>query len=127
VFLSEEAPAGQLALKAMDHTHCFTCGRDLTKRVRRVDTIEDERVFGDFPAFRRFRDRHQVRQAANRLRTIDRDTVTRITQALPREWDVAKDVQEALVDLIVRRAVFVAESIESKLWPQRELPFGDPE
>ncbi len=45
VFLSEEAPDGQLLLKAMDHTHCFTCGRPLSRSLRNIDNIKDPRVF----------------------------------------------------------------------------------
>lgn len=54
VFLSEEAAKGKLCLKAIDHTHCFTCGRPLTTRVADLDTIQDERVFGLFPEFRKY-------------------------------------------------------------------------
>jgi hypothetical protein len=37
VFLSEEGAArGRFRLVAMDHTHCFTCGRDLTKRLASI-------------------------------------------------------------------------------------------
>ena len=34
VFLSEEAPDGKFVLKAMDHTHCFTCGKNLRGATR---------------------------------------------------------------------------------------------
>jgi len=123
VFLSEEAPARQLLLKAIDHTHCFTCGRPLTRALRFVDRIKDRRVFGLFPEFREFLSQDRVALAVRRLRQIDRATVGRMTQTIPREWDVNTDVQEALVDLILSRAEFVADSIEARLWPQRELPF----
>ncbi len=127
VFLSEEAPSGELLLKAIDHTHCFTCGRPLTRRLRHIDSKKDERVFGLFPEFREFCDRTNVRQASSDLRRIDRPTVATMTKTIPTEWDVEKDVQEALVDLILDRALFVADSIEGKLWPQRQLPFDAPE
>ena len=127
VFLSEEAPAGQLLLKAIDHTHCFTCGRPLTKRLREIDRIKDERVFGLFPEFRPFRDRAQARQAAQDLRGIDRATVVQMIQTIPKEWEVGEEVQDALVDLILDRAVFVADTIEDRLWPQNEFGFANPE
>jgi hypothetical protein len=42
---------------------------------------------------------------------------------MPQEWHVRTEVQNALVDLIVARAVFVADTIVELLWPQRELDF----
>jgi hypothetical protein len=47
VFFSNEALAGgQLQLIAMDHTHCFDCGRDLTRALANIDRVQDERVYG---------------------------------------------------------------------------------
>ena len=127
VFLSEEAPAGQMVLKAMDHTCCFTCGRALTKRLGGIDRIRDERLFGLFPEFRPFRDRAQAKQAARDLRGIGRATVVQMAQTIPKEWEVGEEVQDALVDLILDRAVFVADTIEDRLWPQNEFGFANPE
>jgi hypothetical protein len=39
VFLSEEAPEGQLLLRAFDHTHCFTCGRAWTDKLAGIDNV----------------------------------------------------------------------------------------
>ena len=68
VFLSEEAPAGQLLLKAMDHTHCFTCGAEWTKALAHVDRIQCRQLFGMFPEFRKFigNDRGGVRRVLPR-------------------------------------------------------------
>lgn len=126
VFLSEAAPEGQFVLKAMDHTHCFTCGRPWTRNLSRIDNRMDERVFGLFPEFRKFLgdDRTAVRQATADLRSIDRNTALQWTVGIPREWDVRQDALNALIDLVVQRATFVAETIENKIWPQRSLEFG---
>ncbi len=123
VFLSEEAPAGHFMLKAMDHTHCFTCGRELSKKLRNIDKIRDPRVFGLFPEFRGFLDSNQVRLALSDLRTLSRAEVVRITQDVPKEWEVRTEAMNALVDLIVDRAAFVANTLEGQLWPQKSLPF----
>ena len=127
VFLSAEAPAGHLVLKAMDHTCCFTCGQALTKRLRGIDKIRDERLFGLFPEFRPFRDPAQARQAAQDLGGIDRGTVVQIVQTIPNEWEVGDEAQDALVDLILERAAFVADTIEGRLWPERKFGFADSE
>ncbi len=123
VFLSEEALEGQFVLKAMDHTHCFTCGKELKVDLRNIDKIRDERVFGLFPEFRNYLDRKQVRQAAIDLQKVDRADIVRWTREVPREWQVTSKALDALADLIVGRAAYVAATIEDRLWPQREIDF----
>ena len=125
VFLSEEAPAGRFCLKAIDHTHCFTCGRALNTGLRSLDRIRDPRVFGRFPEFVSFLDRAVVRDTLDRLRRIERTVVASMTHSIPPAWEVRREVQEAWVDLICSRAMFVAHTLEDKLWPQAELDFGD--
>jgi len=67
VFLSGEAPPGKLLLRAMDHTHCFTCGGTLTRRISRIDTIRDSVVYGLFPEFHPFLMRNVVQATADKL------------------------------------------------------------
>ncbi len=124
VFLSAEAPDGQLALKAMDHTHCFTCGHSWTQTLSNLDRVRDNRLFGCFQEFRSFLDRSAVVQAATDLKSIERDLVTEMTHDIPNEWEVTKAALDALVDLVTRRAAYVADRIETLLWPQGEL-FAD--
>jgi hypothetical protein len=122
VFLSTKAPQGRFRLKAMDHTHCFSCGQSWTRRLSEIDRIKDERVFGLFPPFRPFLDPEAVSQAVTRLATIDRSTVWRMAQRLPKEWEVSQPALDALIDLVLGRAAFVADNILRKIWPQLRLP-----
>lgn len=122
VFLSAEAPPGQLILKAIDHNCCFTCGKTLTAaRLREVSRIKDKRVFGLFPRFRKRLKRPVVHAATARLAGIDKQVVASMMQEIPRQWDVRKEVQEAWTELIVGRARFVAATIEMRIWPQRNF------
>ena len=121
VFLSEEAPEGQFLLKAMDHTHCFSCGRTWTKGLSQLDRIREERIFGLFPEFRSFLQREAVVRAADKLRSIDRATVVRMVEFLPKEWEVSRGASDALIDLILGRATFVADTIVTRIWPQGSL------
>jgi hypothetical protein len=125
VYLSEEAPEGELTLKAMDHTHCFTCGRELSRSLRNIDNIKDPRVFGLFPEFRECLNRKQVQRAAVRLTKLDRVTAARIVESIPKEWNVRRDAREALVELIHGRSRYVAETIERSIWPQRDFNFDN--
>ena len=125
VFFSEEAEKGHFVLKAMDHTHCFTCGSEWTRRLSNVDKVKDGRVFGLFPEFRDFLNREAVAQAASDVQQIDQTTVREFTDRIPNEWDVTQGALDALVDLVVQRAKFVARTIEDKLWPQQEIDWDD--
>ena len=121
MYQGDEAPEGEFLLLAMDHTHCFTCGGEWTKRLAHVDTMKDGRVFGLFPEFREFLKEVVVSQATADLKLITPEVVTEMTKQIPKEWDVKREALDALVDLVVGRAAFVAETITSKIWPQRIL------
>jgi hypothetical protein len=125
VFLSEEAPAGQLLLKAMDHTHCFTCGAEWTKKLAQIGIISDTRIFGLFPEFRRFLNRDDLLQAIADLRRIRQRDLVEMTTGIPNEWDVSPGVTDSLVELLLRRATYVADTIENNIWPQREFGYDE--
>jgi hypothetical protein len=125
VFLSQETVAGELLLKAMDNTHCFTCGRELNSTLGNIDKIRNNQVFGNFPEFRDFLTKTNVRAATADLRKIDKDAVSELVANIPEKWEFRVDARNALRDLIVGWAKYVAETIEDKIWP-RELDFGEP-
>jgi hypothetical protein len=125
VFLSEEGLRRKLTLKAIDHTHCFTCGRALSTAISNLDHVKDQRVFGCYPEFIPLLDRAVIQETATRLSTIDRASIWPMLDDIPREWEVKSKVKDAWVEFIYNRARFVAETIERKLWPQQDLAFGE--
>lgn len=92
-----------------------------TQKLAHVDTMKDGRVFGLFPEFREFLKPDVVSQATADLRLITSEVVTEMTKEIPKEWDVKREALDALVDLVVGRATFVAETITSRIWPQGSL------
>jgi hypothetical protein len=110
VFLSEEAPGGHLRLKAMDHTHAFTCGRDLTPRIAHLDQITEANVYGFFPAFAGRLDQNAFNQALDDLAQLPRQLVEEIIRSVPPEWDVSSNARMALTELVVQRAQYLAEN-----------------
>ena len=67
VFLSEEAPPGQFILKALEHTHCFTCGRALTTKLLchlLVDEIAEDGIPDVYESLREFCDYYNASEAA---------------------------------------------------------------
>ena len=115
VYLSESAPPGSFRLTAMDHTHCFTCGRPLTGKLAHIEQVRDERIYGLFPEFRPWLDRHVLGRSVEKLRSFTREDAETATQGIPREWDVDAATQDALMQFLVSRAAFLVSSIMSKL------------
>lgn len=116
VYLADTDRPGRSRLVALDHGHCFDCGRDLNARLADIDKVRDERVYGLFPAFRPLLDRGQLIWCESLLRSLSRDVVEGIVAKIPPEWDVADPARTALVSQIVKRAAFVAAKISSG-WP----------
>jgi len=122
VFLGiENTEPGRLGLRAMDHTHCFSAGSSLSKSLSNLDTIRDSRLFGVFPAFRPFIERSSVATAIASLQGVTRPMVKKVIDKVPRQWDLDSEVRSALLDFIVRRAEFVASTVERRLFPEGEL------
>jgi hypothetical protein len=119
VFFSTEGTAsGRRRLVAMDHSHCFTCGRDLTPRMADIDRERDERWYGLFPEFLPWLRRGILEACRQRLHELDASFVRALLNAVPREWEVPASALAAWEALICRRAVFVANVMIDRLLAQ---------
>ena len=112
VFFSVEGlPGGQNRLIAMDHTHCFNCGNDLTGRISRIEMVKDERIYGLFPEFVPFMNDPALRPtweaAVEKLGTLDRTWVQGVVSSIPAKWSVDSAGREALIEQICQRAAFI--------------------
>jgi hypothetical protein len=116
----DSVPRTGLSLKAIDHTHAFTCGRQLSRRLSHIDDIQDETIFGCFPEFVSFLTREDISNAASRLTAMTPLQAARMVDKVPGEWQVEEAIREAWVKLICDRAKFVSERIGSWLWPQEQ-------
>ncbi len=123
IYLSEDAPPGNLLLRAMDHSHCFTCGRPLTPRLNSIDRVRDDKIYGLFPEFQPWVNCQIVVQAAQKLGSFTKQDAELLTQALPQEWDVDQPTREALVQFLASRASFLSAFIMNKLCPANK-PVG---
>ncbi len=120
--------AGKTRLIAMDHTHCLTCGRDLDGKMARIDRAKDSRLYGLFQGFKPFVRQSDVETAIHRLRQLEEETVRSIVSAIPSEWEVDSRAKDAIVQFIMQRSQFVAEtvlkSIAKECWPGRLFDCG---
>lgn len=122
VFFSREgAPRSQFLIKAIDHTHCFTCGGELTTRLAHIDQVGDERVYGLFPEFENFLKRNDLKRAVADLQAIKRSQVEEIVEVIPDQWEVDKPTREALVNFIWDRTIFLAKDFIHRTFSQGEL------
>lgn len=124
VFLSAEAPSGRLLLKAMDHTHVFTCGHSLDSRASRIDRVKDDGVYGLFPGFLAMLDRDAFHRALDDLAKLPQALVTELVQGIPSAWEVNQEARSALAEFIVRRAQYLVENrsaMMNTLWLESPL------
>ena len=122
VFLAGlEAPLKGIRLLAIDHTHAFTCGHELTRRVANIDVVRDDRVYGLFPEFRPHLDRGAVQRYAAQLQSLTAAFVDQTIGLVPDEWQVDRRSRAAWSNLLFERARFVADHIENALFVQQRL------
>jgi len=112
---------GKLRLIAMDHTHCFTCGRELDSKLHNINSVQDDQLFGLFPGFVPLVRQHDIETAVADLATLDVSFVNDLVNEIPNEWQVLAAARNSLAKLIVQRAHYVAESvlpaISAVCWP----------
>jgi hypothetical protein len=128
VFLSSEAvEVGSRQLIAMDHGLCFIrSGEDLTTKLANIDKLQDDNIYGLFPAFRKRLDESIIESCTSRLREMDATTAAELIETVPTQWEVSGEARKAWRELVYRRAGFVADNIQN--WIEQEVPwFGQRE
>jgi hypothetical protein len=113
VYLADTDRPGRSRLLAIDHTHCFDCGRDFSEKLSHIDKVRDEGTYGLFPAFRPFIDLGELIWCKSLLRSVTREQVEAVVAQVPRQWAVDDRAGSALAALIYERAGFVADRIDS--------------
>lgn len=121
LLLKEPHSKRALRLIAMDFTHAFTCGNELSRRLGFIEYIQDTKVYGLFPEFNDWLDRTQVRACADNLGRIDPAEVEQIVAQVPREWEISSELRHIWIRHIFERARFLARNIEELIWAQRDL------
>ena len=122
VFFSREgAPDGLFRLLAMDHTHTFTCGRQLTPALAQIDCVKDEVIYGLFPEFLKVMKRADLVSACETLAVVPDAAIKNVVAAIPQEWEVPADVRDAVVKFLGNRRDFLAPDLVARVFPQGEL------
>jgi hypothetical protein len=126
-FAYDDEGSDMLRITAIDHTHCFTCGRDLTSHIAGIAQVKDERLYGLFPEFEVMITKARVDNCVNRLRQVDEGNIETVIDSIPQEWEVPSEARSALKELICRRAAFLSDRIAEMLepyYPSKQDTFG---
>lgn len=111
----EEDEQGHVRVMAIDHGECFSQAQELTPGLASIERTHDDRIFGLFPGFRPFMRQEWIDSAAQRLGEVDRQMISGWVGEIPDEWLVRDSAKKALVDLICRRASYLADRIAGRL------------
>jgi hypothetical protein len=115
LFLSEEgAEEGKFILKAIDHGHIFSCGRPLTRNLADIANVKDDRLYGLFPFFEEYVTTEEIaRIALEELQNLRAEMWEDLLNSVPTAWQVSSDAKQAIGRLLLERARFLADNIES--------------
>ena len=112
-----------LDLAAVGQTAPSRPWETFTGRIADIDRVKDDGLFGLFPRFRGFVRQPDVEAAMEKLNEVTAETVRSMVEDLPDEWEVDDNAKGALVELVVRRAAFVADTVLERIgrecWPDR--------
>jgi hypothetical protein len=118
VWLSHRAGGRRgYVVTAIDHTHCFGDAAQLTTSLASISKVQDDRVFGLFPAFRKYLDEPSLQSACDRLSRITRRDIAPLIESIPEEWEVSAAVRQVWLDFLMQRTTYVATSLVSKVFP----------
>ena len=119
VWLSRTGQTGRrTVLRAIDHTHCFGDGTQLTTALSGISVVQDERLFGLFPEFTPHLDATALRSACEKLALVTKEQLVPLVASIPSEWDVPQSIRIAWVEMLTRRASYVAETLVSQVFPE---------
>jgi hypothetical protein len=126
VFLSGGSQQ-DIILMAFDFTHAFTNGRDVVKKEFDIAAIKDDRIYGNFPEFEAYFSRTVATKTLKRLKSINEEDIRLIIEAIPKEWDIGHQTQEAWIGFLIQRADYIANHFLQN-WNQKQqsfLPFKE--
>jgi hypothetical protein len=128
-FSTKRLRGGKARLVAMDHTHAFLEGREITRKLATIDVVKDPRIYGLFSEFSQMVRLHwqSAVSAAERLSRWSREDAEQIVDRIPRQWELTTEGKEALVEFLIQRADYTSTTIcrtlcETLDFHPRQLP-----
>ena len=107
-------PKNEYILKAMDFTHAFLGNLDQT--MDKSSNINDEEIYGCYPAFSQFLNKEIAVKTCEKLKKIQDKDIRPLFVAIPTIWNIDHGTKESWMRFILGRANFVANTF---LWLSR--------
>jgi hypothetical protein len=103
------------SLRAMDHTHCFTCGRAIERSLGSIASFKDSRIYGLFPEFVPHLSRGSVAPWLERLATFSMSDGEMATASVPPAWDLSESLLKVLRQFVKDRADYLLDTMIGNL------------
>jgi hypothetical protein len=114
VFLAATASGGSRLL-AMDFSHAFTWGRQITGHLATIGVVQERAVYGLFEEFRPYVTSVLIRDSSERLLRLMPDQVEKMVGYIPRDWGVTEREASALTSFTIDRARWLSMNLEGLL------------
>ena len=110
LIVGDKARKRKSLLIPIDYGECFSVSREISRRCAIIERVQDERIYGLFDAFGPYMLPDLIARAAGKLAEVDETEIRRLAEQIPKEWEVETDARNALIELICRRAAYLADN-----------------
>ncbi len=111
----KEAGKGKFRIAAIDFGYALGGPSWNARRLSAIGTIEDDTIYGCFPAFQPYMRRRWVEAVTSRLREFDEDLARGFLSGVPSEWGLTSSAGDVVVEFLKRRAVHTAEKFDDMI------------
>lgn len=115
------AGKGQFRMLAIDFGYSLGGPAQAARRLTDIGSVEDPTIYGCFPAFSAYMRRSEISPILNKLRQLGAAEVQDLLADIPREWGLDSTTAGAIADFLRRRAVFVADMLDARIWEDDRL------
>lgn len=112
VFLSVEgATQGKFILKPIDHGHIFSCGKQLTPKLSNISNVQERKLYGLFPEFRKYVTIESLHAIVDELADIRPTLWEDLLHDLPDAWHITDEIRAAINSFLIDRAQFLSNNL----------------
>ncbi len=112
---TKDAGKGKFRIVAIDFGYALGGPLWNARRLSAIGTIRDDTIYGCFPVFQPYMQRHWVEAMTARLREFDEDVARSFLADVPSEWGLSSSAGDAVVEFLKRRAGHTAEKFDDMI------------
>jgi hypothetical protein len=118
---TDGAPKGKFRLTAIDFGHSLGGPSWSARRLAEISSVQDELIYGCFPAFRPYMQRGWLDSILQRLNSSTAEDMRAVVRPIPPEWKLSAPDADAIVEFLWRRARYLAEKLNNMVWEDDRL------